>query len=1287
MIMEDEPFDVVRANSTIDEAAAANSSEVDVNADSKELPLTRNVTGGKSARTRPMSPPSRAGLDDPETYQRNLQNREEEGESPSRAITRGPSYRNEMPMDERQDYEEEMNKALAMCDVGDASSGLPDFCNETLTAMNDICAGGLGITITGENPAIARARVKMRNLKLDGRHTPNSEGNVEEQTAIEVEYVEPQYQGKNDTKSPGRKNALLKAMTRKAKEDWKSKGKTQKDQDVVEAALNELAEQPNDNVYATFSNAEKRKFLQLINGGSSPFEATSRVLKDRAEGVEDDSYLSEDKSPSKSPKKSRKLAFWKKKKTNSTPGSAQSPPSAKGSKEEEDNYENVGDEIKQFLEKEAESVNSGSEFKKSGISYYDGERKDQADEDKGQYYNGGQYPEDSKKQSRKIKLPNGFKGISKYKGTPVPGEEELAPNNSFDEEKKADDKAVTDRIQVSQKSPEEIVEELNMDAYMGSTRSVSGVGTSKSFDGASNSKSFDGAGSVVSSKSHKTSGTNMTQSTRSLRVGQAKVRQQIEQEILNTSAESSKTRGWQESIEAAAVKQGKVWDPATGWQNYNEAKTVDTSADGFSSQDGLEIRRTATGDSSSHITEPDQLPEWQETRRRSPRKRKPKSPKQGKRSPKAGSPAKTGSPAFVAVGEEPPRGWAATMKAATAKLNLQGKTWDPEKGWTGLTEEEAVIVNEAMRQSQNSDDIAITASSDMQDFGTINTLDKIANQQDRSLQFLSEEEEAEGDGDGLSVPKNNGKYIQIGDTGSVQEYQRRNSNSVFVRKTDDGMYDQQGKSIQGNGSFDDAIRTDFSWEADETTTENVDNTDGRKAVPRLKIKIRESTRNSGGKDVNEGVSFDSSSSVPKLAAPQRDTSPIRVNRASQAISLTPDQAQEMLGPSPKYDDEVEEEEDEVLVKETIAPSPPAASALSPVAQLHKMWEKRTTSWDKNMSSREVAEQGGPNSDWKTFLTRKVQAETAAAGGTQSDAVLEFDDPEGGKGKHEGAFDDISELSPIRQADESDSEYLSTVHSEASTSVLQGTTFLQRLQACAGPVVTKGGEYAAKGAAAASKFAKEQNCSPETNANIKAQFAALRERRGILQASAGLCGQPETISEAGEDDTTFQSSMLSKSPSMSRERSRSASRSRPQKSDDMSSVVSDGFGSQSAYLEAIAMKAATGAKKKKKRSPGSEVSAASSGPSPSAVSGSSAGNSKHSEKFQQFLDRRASREAASPPQQTSTEQVFNRAENSDSMADRDNRETGAFPTDPNAKSQDTMMQTLSSQNLEDNEAEI
>mmetsp|Transcript_20216 Transcript_20216/g.47488 ORF Transcript_20216/g.47488 Transcript_20216/m.47488 type:complete len:224 (-) Transcript_20216:106-777(-) len=37
--------------------------------DDSTTALTRNVTGGRSTHTRPLSPPSRAGLDDPETYQ------------------------------------------------------------------------------------------------------------------------------------------------------------------------------------------------------------------------------------------------------------------------------------------------------------------------------------------------------------------------------------------------------------------------------------------------------------------------------------------------------------------------------------------------------------------------------------------------------------------------------------------------------------------------------------------------------------------------------------------------------------------------------------------------------------------------------------------------------------------------------------------------------------------------------------------------------------------------------------------------------------------------------------------------------------------------------------------------------------------------------------------------------------------------------------------------------------------------------------------------------------------
>ena len=1542
IVMEDQPFDVVRANSSLDEggstpslrkmrslnrrkAAKANyevgdlpalsrseGSEAEMNTSNEKnnnnLALTRNVTGGRSLGTRPMSPPSRAGLDDPDVYERNLESENDLESSSNNRLARGT----EMPMDERQEYEEEM-KALAICgDIGDSSEGLPEFCDSALAAVNEMCAGGLGgVTSSGNNSSndndavkLARARVSnRRNLKLGNKHTANAEGNVEEQTAIEVEYVEPLYRGKNDPISPKRKNSLMKAMTRKAKDDWKDKGGVRSPKtDVVEAALNELADQPNDNVYATFSNAEKRKFLQLINGGNSPFQATSRVLKERIdapidaadEGVANSSFQSEEpisppRSLSKSGKRSRKLSFWRKG-SRYLPKEEQAPRSLdqeenKASAAENENdlandkiyednassgessCEKVGDEIKQFLRDEAESVKSGSvrassparsrnsqedeRFQKSGINYYDAVRKDRSLEEEDNYYNDGHYPEDSKRQlSRKIKIPKGFGGFSKFKNkaTPVSGVEEEGVNGPVaeshrmipspagetqaaveNEEKKNEeiDAMATKILGVSNqmpdvdakhtpKSPEEIVDDLNMEAYMGVTRTIG------------NSRSFD-ANSVVSGKSYKTSGTGYTsQSTRSRRIGQAKVRLEQEKNVLSTYMESNKTRGWQESIEAMAARTGKVWDPETGWQDYADQKEeLDQSTDGFHSQslDATELLRSGTEDSSTQPTDPAQLTLWKDTRKppTTPTRsvggsRKSTSPGR-RRSPKKG--------AIITEVEEKPRGWAATMKAATAKLNLPGKKWDPEKGWTGLSEDEARSVAETLRQSNVNDDIATIASSDMQDFGTLNSmqkLDEIANKQDRSMQFLSEDEDGEGNNDGditseggdmsssnpssVAKSKNNNRYMQIGETGSVQEYQRGNrSRPVIVRKQNlnqddanffpegssnpppkgpvdlDDLYEQEASSFrgqgqketvsgpsanklyqkiyesQGNGSFDDAVGEDFSWDADEAT-EAIDNTDSRKAVPRLKIKIRDSARYSGGSKTQSEASFESYSSIPKLAAPKRDTSPIRGNKSSSnrgtptSLIASPSEDNEENqnifrdeAPQPAKDDVPEQP-----VKETINKSPPpppttnatdvahATASRSPVSELHKMWEKKTKSWDKGPNNPKPAglqdpPEGAQNSEWKSFLAKKVQAERAAAGSPsqdERDSIFDFEGEHSAarKGNRAGDFDDLSELSPIRQTDESYSEYgtrTSDVASEASTSVIQGTTFLQRIQACAAPIVTKG-----------SQFAKNQNINCNTEGtNISSHLAFLRntpdKKGGILQASAGLCG-----TEAGEDDSTFQSSVQTPTKSQSsgrkdRSRSKSNPRSRQNNKDDLSSVVSDGFGAQSAYLEAIAMKAATGGKKKKKRPQGSEASATSASATsskPSGVSGVS-GSSKHSDKFQQFLDRRASRESSPSQhqqqhqhqQQNSEEkppsgrsEVSNRAEKyasekvnemMDSMADRDNRETGAFPTAPNTNAAsnpsidasrmaaeelaaarvEVMMQTLSSQNLEHNEVEI
>mmetsp|Transcript_3880 Transcript_3880/g.8978 ORF Transcript_3880/g.8978 Transcript_3880/m.8978 type:complete len:303 (-) Transcript_3880:197-1105(-) len=302
--------------------------------------------------------------------------------------------------------------------------------------------------------------------------------------------------------------------------------------------------------------------------------------------------------------------------------------------------------------------------------------------------------------------------------------------------------------------------------------------------------------------------------------------------------------------------------------------------------------------------------------------------------------------------------------------------------------------------------------------------------------------------------------------------------------------------------------------------------------------------------------------------------------------------------------------------------------------------------------------------------------------------------------------------------------------------MQGTTFLQRLQACAAPIVTKG-----------SQMANSQACTPD--GPISAHLAFLRnnpgvaggspEKGGILQASAGLCGRPDIIVEDDEDEsgtggTAIEGAKATSSSNRSgKPRPRSNPRSRQNNKDDLSSVISDGFGSKSAYLEAIAMKAAVsgGSKKKKRRSQGSDASASTSHSrqrSPGSEASATTGTSKHSEKFQKFLDRRSSKEveprslSQSPDKPPSGRaEVSSRAEKyasekvnemMDSMAGRnedrgrakeDYEKTGAFPTLPATAANDAsrmaaeelaaarvevMMQRLSSSpNLEDHEAEI
>uniref|UniRef100_A0A6V0AQD2 Uncharacterized protein n=1 Tax=Pseudo-nitzschia australis TaxID=44445 RepID=A0A6V0AQD2_9STRA len=1144
---------------------------------------------------------------------------------------------------------------------------------------------------------------------------------------------------------------------------------------------------------------------------------------------------------------------------------------------------------------------------------------------------------------------------------------------------------------------EQYDDSLDMDTYLSETMSqVGGAGSSSGGNNNgignnnhNNSRSFDGV-SVVSGRSHRTTGTNYTtQSTRSRRPGQAKVRLERERDNTNTSGmamsigstHTSKSHyGWQDSIEAAALKAGKVWDPVYGWRDYVDPNRIEIPTDDFfdesmalasAQQQKQEMQAQAHGKTHANTnanvmgvaaaaTAGPSMAEWggnqQQNQQHSP------SRSVGKSNPR--SPARSGTPGRqrrahkvmpTSARDDKPRGWAETMKAATAKLNMEGKQWDPVTGWDGLGEDEIP----GGRDTADDVDVAITADSDLQDFGTVEQLDAIANKQDKSLQFLSEdedqpsnnnevdgngnantnygadaeEEEATVDGDQSSATKstskNSGRYIQIAETGSIQSHYRRtrpnqsSRRTVNVKKENlnqgevdlfqesaerrkgngpvdlDSLYEkedfptafpqseQQDEVIsspnanaiyqkiyesQSNESFDSA--TDFSWDADEAANDTIDSY-GRKPAPRLKINIRDSTSVSSrpnsaksGKALSEASFESGTSSIPKLAAPRRDTSPIRPSKTKTKTNGAP--LSEMLATattsshSARYNDNPFKDND--LYKETLRPgdvgsdydeneneneiinindncteavtrvvqknqpnaSYDAGSNAPPnMSELHKLWEAKTTSWDKGDDRRR--ESGSPkndspaaaaaaaptntqNSEWKSFLQKKVQAESAAATAEaardnddddERDTIFNFDggrseenfkkSSSGGKPQRReskpllgepddrSAFDDISEISPIRhQNDDSESDY--GQNSEASTTVLQGTTFLQRLQACAAPVMKGGPNCASDGPISAHLAFLRNNpsvagSSPDKNASAKSATASpssinnlMNEGKvGILQVSAGICGRPDIIVEDNEDESTIDESVPSRSPMQSppppymnkiksrdsnssnnTSRSRSNSRSRQNANkDDLSSVISDGFGQKSAYLEAIAMKAAVAgkSKKKKRRSQESEVSATTAAStsrrssSGSIFSSSGNSNSKRSDKFQQFLDRRASKDEHLPspsplqPQLPPTAaadkyEVSTRAEKyasekvnemMDAMArrtgtDKDDpynraaraqeeyEKTGAFPTLPGAtkSGKDTtmlaaeelaaarveaMMQRLSVQNLEFNEVEI
>lgn len=206
----------------------------------------------------------------------------------------------------------------------DADNDDANFCDHTLAAIEVLCGdaasmqafcGGVprgaptssNINLTLSNPSHTRneqvcRRKQAKNLNILCVRDEND--SVDEHTAIEVEYVEPEEtsalaQERQENWSPTRKNAYLAAMARKAKEDFeKTRSLSPKRKPKAGATTPEVGAQ---DVYNSFNAAEKRKFLRLINSGMTPTESAQRV---HAEG--------EKSRESKTSSKGKLFKFWKK---------------------------------------------------------------------------------------------------------------------------------------------------------------------------------------------------------------------------------------------------------------------------------------------------------------------------------------------------------------------------------------------------------------------------------------------------------------------------------------------------------------------------------------------------------------------------------------------------------------------------------------------------------------------------------------------------------------------------------------------------------------------------------------------------------------------------------------------------------------------------------------------------------------------------------------------------------------------------------------------------------------
>lgn len=469
---------------------------------------------------------------------------------------------------------------------------------------------------------------------------------------------------------------------------------------------------------------------------------------------------------------------------------------------------------------------------------------------------------------------------------------------------------------------------------------------------------------------------------------------------------------------------------------------------------------------------------------------------------------------------------------------------------------------------------------------------------------------------------------------------RRGSSTVWTENTQEGLNTSAQKSVASSSKSSRRSRGPVDVDEAENLSDDSEEEEGvvwngvvfeTGSPVRNGNGVLNKTTEASTKSGSSSASLSSfSKMVPKLSQSKRDTSPIRAGRNPDPAggAVSPPRVKSLAtGIAPVEQSQAVHFEPSQNVGILPLDTDDVSATSSTVKKRLQEWESRVPREEhyseQPRPSGEANRLNSATAEWKSFLGKKVQAESAAAAerhvggepqvrnaGDQNDSLFEFSVTDGGTsvGSPNRSGAGLNRLDrPANQyayANDSANAPPSTAGSDFSDGNEINKTFLGRLASCAAPMVPQ----------------RIQNGSADALAHLAFLRTNNQQEGKPRFMPPHLCGRPEVILEEGdsEEHRDHQRTAEAKvAQSMSDIKSKGSDL-----KGDTRSVISEDFGAKTAYLEALAMKTAVSKPSKRSGSRGR-------GSRSSAASDISSGSTKsHKEKWREFLDKKQ-RASASP----------------------------------------------------------